>query len=174
MKRNLIIVIAAILAIALIFMSKEADRLQREGMPVHGSIFEDIQELEQALSPYRAAQAPEDPALGALDYTHALQWIVEKDGVRFTVYAYTFADRENAKQYRGELDNCINTTSDLLRSTTEYLARYRANVLYIVGGRTTGDFVNWLETHLPIKEKDILSDGFDEARALYQSETAAE
>ena len=51
MKRNLIIVIAAILAIALIFMSKEADRLQREGMPVHGSIFEDIQELEQALSP---------------------------------------------------------------------------------------------------------------------------
>lgn len=52
MKRNLIIVIAAILAIALIFMSKEADRLQREGMPVHGSIFEDIQELEQALSPH--------------------------------------------------------------------------------------------------------------------------
>ena len=51
MKRNLIIVIAAILAIALIFMSKEADRLQREGMPVHGSIFENIQELEQALSP---------------------------------------------------------------------------------------------------------------------------
>lgn len=57
MKRNLIIVIAAILAIALIFMSKEADHLQREGMPVHGSIFENIQELEQALSPYRAAQA---------------------------------------------------------------------------------------------------------------------
>ena len=169
MKRNLIIIIAVILAIVLIFMSKEADRLQREGMPVHGSIFENIQELEQALSPYRV-----EPALGALDYTHALQWIVEKDGARFTVYAYTFADRENAKQYRGELDNCINTTSDLLRSTTEYLARYRANVLYIVGGRATGDFVNWLETHLPIKEKDILSDGFDEARALHPSETVAE
>ena len=174
MKRNLIIVIAAILAIALIFMSKEADRLQHEGMPVHGSIFEDIQELEQALFPYRAAQAPEDPALGALDYMRALQWIVEKDGARFTVYAYTFADRENAKQYRGELDNCINTASDLLRSTTEYLARYRANVLYIVSGRTTEDFVNWLDVYLPIKEKDILSDGFDEARALHPSETVAE
>ena len=43
MKRNLIIVIAVILAIAPIFMSKEADRLQREGMPVHGSIFEDTE-----------------------------------------------------------------------------------------------------------------------------------
>ena len=105
---------------------------------------------------------------------HALQWIVEKDGARFTVYAYTFADRENAKQYRGELDNCINTASDLLRSTTEYLARYRANVLYIVGGRATGDFVNWLDMYLPIKAEDILYDGLDEVRALYPSETAAE
>ena len=173
MKRNLTIVIVAILAIALIFMSKEADRLQREGMPVHGSIFENIQELEQALSPYRVEQAPADPARGALDYTHALQWIVEKDGARFTVYAYTFADRENAKQYRGKLDNCINTASDLLRSTTEYLARYRTNVLYIVGGRTTEDFVNWLDMHLPIEEEDILYDGLDEVRALYTSETAA-
>lgn len=131
------------------------------------------QELERALSPYRVEQAPEDPAIGALDYRHALQWIVEKDGARFTVYAYTFADRENAKQYRGKLDNCINTASDLLRSTTEYLARYRTNVLYIVGGRTTEDFVNWLDMHLPIEEEDILYDGLDEVRALYTSETAA-
>ena len=174
MKKMLIIIIVVILAIALIFMSKDVDRLQREGMSVHGSIFENIQELEQALSPYRVEQVMEDPALGALDYTDALQWIVEKDGSQFTVYAYTFSDQENAKQYRGELDNCINTTSDILRSTTEYLARYRANVLYIVGGRTTEDFVNWLEAYLPIKAEDILYDGFDDARALYQTKDTTE
>ena len=163
MKRTILIV----LAIALKYF-------ESNGPSTYALIFENTQELEQVLSPYRVAQAPDDSALGTLDYTDALQWIVEKDGSQFTVYAYTFSDQENAKQYRGELDNCINTTSDILRSTTEYLARYRANVLYIVGGRATEDFVNWLETHLPIKEKDILSDGFDEARALYQSETAAE
>lgn len=179
MKKMVIIVVIAsiaLLAIMMAVMPNNVDKIQREGMPIHASIFENIQELEQALTPYRIDQASDDPALDKLDYTSALQWIVEKDGHRFTVYGYTFTDLETAWRYRTDLGDCITTYTNVLRSTTEYLARYQKNVLYIKGKGydDTEHFVNWLEAYLPIKEEEILYDLFDDVRALYQTGDATE
>ena len=159
MKRTILIV----LAIALKYF-------ESNGPSTYALIFENTQELEQVLSPYRVAQAPDDSALGALNYTHALQWIVEKDGHQYTVYGYTFTDQETEEQYRREIDSCYSVNMNMLGTSVEYLARYRADALYIKGGRKTEDFLRWLDTYLPIKADDMHYDGMGDVRELLQSE----
>lgn len=132
--------------------------------PVNSSIFRDIQELKDALSPYMIDQAT-DPEIGNLSYSDGLQWIVEKDGYRFTVFAYTFASDDDALHYRNVYrEGAIVTASAKLNTTywperTEYMARYGLNALYIAGEghNSTVDFLNWLENHLTIKSSDILN-----------------
>ena len=165
MKRTMLIILAilASMAVALKYF-------ENNGSSTYASIFENIEELEQVLSPYWVGQAPDDPALGTLDYTHALQWIVEKDGHQYTVYGYTFTDQETEEQYRREIDSCYYVSMNMLGTSVEYLARYRTNALYIKGGRKTKDFLRWLDAYLPIKADDMYYDGMEDIRELLQSE----
>lgn len=89
LNRTMLIILAILASMAIALKYFESN-----GPSTYASIFENIEELEQALSPYRVGQALDDPALGTLGYTHALQWIVEKDGHQYTVYGYTFTDRK--------------------------------------------------------------------------------
>ena len=133
--------------------------------PLHASIFKDITELEDALAPYIVGPA-KDPAIGSLDYTQAVQCIVEKDGQKFTFFAYTFADMQTARRYRtGYKGNTalphlrsIKENTIMFNSTTEYIAKYDTNVLYVKGATHNGtaNFMNWLEGYLTLKETDII------------------
>ena len=127
--------------------------------------FKDITELEDALAPYIVGPA-KDPAIGSLDYTQAVQCVVEKDGQKFTVFAYTFADMQTARRYRtGYKGNTalprlrgIEENTIMFNSTTEYTAWYDTNILYVKGATHSGtaNFMNWLEGYLILKETDIV------------------
>lgn len=129
--------------------------------PVHRSIFNDIQELKDALSPYVVDQV-DDPAVRKLEYTQAVQWIVEKDGERYIVCGYTFPNRASAQRYRSKGNGKGNEEYNLSRSevytylhtVTEYTAVYEKNALYIKGKNydKTVQFLNWLEPYLSIKD----------------------
>ena len=103
LKRTMLIILAILASMAIALKYFESN-----GPSTYASIFENIQELEQALSPYRVGQAPDDPALGTLGYTHALQWIVAKDGHQYTVYGYTFTDQETEEQYCNKRKRRLN------------------------------------------------------------------
>lgn len=130
------------------------------------SIFNDIQGLEDALSPYVIDQVS-DPAVESLNYTQAVQWVVERDGFRFTVFGYTFVDQETAQQYRSEFSGSarfFSKVSETLHVTAECITRYHTNVLYIKGEKrdSTRDFLNWLEPQLSIKLEGIMRASFEE------------
>lgn len=161
LKRTMLIILAILASMAIALKYFESN-----GPSTYASIFENIEELEQALSPYWVGQAPDDPALGTLGYTHAPQWIVAKDGYQYTVYGYTFTDQETEEQYRREIDSCYYVSMNMLGTSVEYLARYRTNALYIKGGRKTEDFLRWLDAYLPIKADDMHYDGMEDIREL--------
>ena len=159
MKKRMLIAIMVV-GVLLLIIGLAGDRT-----PLYPSIFKDIGELEDALAPYIVGPA-EDPAIGSLDYTQAVQCIVEKDGQKFTVFAYTFADVLSASRYRtGYKGNMAlsglrstKTHTIILNSTTEYTAWYDTNVLYVKGATHggTANFMNWLEGYLTLKETDII------------------
>lgn len=118
------------------------------------------------MSPYVIDQVS-DPAVESLNYTQAVQWVVERDGFRFEVFGYTFVDQETAQQYRSEFSGSarfLSKVSETLHVTAECITRYHTNVLYIKGEErdSTRDFLNWLEPQLSIKLDGIMRASFEE------------
>ena len=157
---TIFLVVSALTFVSVIILSYFSDRT-----PLHASIFKDITELEDALAPYIVGPA-KDPAIGSLDYTQAVQCVVEKDGQKFTVFAYTFPDMQTAGRYRSRYHGnyelprirSIKINTIMFNSTTEYIAEYDTNALYVKGATRNGtaNFMNWLEGYLTLKETDIV------------------